>query len=222
MLFRSRKTAVTKVFGNDFRRTHELMKDHMAKVYPDKFEIGSYSEFKMNQALNYYTGVGNIPQEGAGATLYKGLNTTNKLIATQVLNWTGFTSMNDIANMMVHATTQQGMKMDNFTGPIRNLIASVAVGDRKVIADLTKTSIDLQFRELVDLGGPQKSPGYLSKALSVQMTLNGTKAVTGVMREAYSRHIMQIFDGLVTKHRGSNIYKQTMGAIGQMSLILIS
>jgi len=212
----AKKTAVTKVFGNNFRKNHEILKEHIRKIYPDKVGGSSFDEglAKVDKAMNLYTGVGNIPQKGIGQFAYEAVVAGNKISAMQMLNWTGMTSTMDLANMFVHSVTQEGLKMNTFTRPIKNLLLATFARDRKVIADLTKTAIDTQLREMLEVGVVGPKAGYLSKFMGWQMIANGTRAVTNVMREGYSKHMMETLEGLITRHRGTHLYNQTMGALG--------
>ncbi len=212
----AKKTAITKVLGNDFRKSHDLLKEHIKNVYPDVHKNGKQMQ-RMDDALAYFTGVGNIPHKGKAQTLYNFTRGMNKIHALRLLNWTGITSLNDISNMMVHSVAQEGLKGSTVFRPIYSVLMSVAKADRAVVADLTKTAINHQLRDMLEASGVGAAGGKVglsSKALGVQMVINGTQAVTGAMRHGYGAHIMDTLNTLIDSHRGSKYYKQTLGAIG--------
>jgi len=208
----AKKIAVTKRLGDDFKKGHELLKQHIRDMYPESATNANLQ--KIDHALDVFTGVGNVPSKGFGQTMHSVTRGVMQLQGLRHLNFTGITSLNDLANIMVSSMADEGLRMHTFFRPIRNAIASALPSDRAKLTKMINTELDEINREVMDAVGIGHKPGVASKLMDVQMTVNLTKFVTGAMREASARGQMRVLKDLVDENFSTSWSKQTLEAIG--------
>lgn len=179
----SKRSAMVQFFGdNPFEMIEDLIGTARGIGGVDLVS----GEKSVRNAVEYLRNTGNQisnPKSfGArvGYPVVRALKTANIL---SYLGRTGFTSLNDLGNIMISLKTYDGQGLLQSMGNTMKGVIEGFGGNRAELARSLEISIGDITREVSELIPSNAKPGFTSKILEKYMWMNGTKTVTNLSRK---------------------------------------